>query len=109
VRTLRGRAEDLHARHGGGFDVVTARAVASLEQLIPWALPFLRPGGQLRAIKGQRWPEELQAALPAIARFGAHVIGVPGKASHAATPAAGVREDSEASAMPRVVTIQAAG
>jgi 16S rRNA (guanine527-N7)-methyltransferase len=103
VSTVHGRAEDLHTTHAGAFDVVTARAVAPLEQLVPWALPFLAPGGQLHAIKGERWPDELRAALPVIQRSGATVVRVPGQEK--VSPSAG--EGSPA--MPRVVIIQAAG
>lgn len=106
VATLRGRAEDLHAEHAGAFDVVTARAVASLDRLVPWALPFLRPGGQLHAIKGERWPEELKRALPVIQRLGGQVVAVPGHDSGADGQHS---SGSGSSAAPRVVIIQAAG
>lgn len=101
VDTLRGRAEELQARYAGTFDVVTARAVAALDQLVVWALPFLRPGGTLHAIKGERWPQELKTALPALRRLGAQVISVPGQEDDTA--------GSTPSMMPRVVIIQAAG
>ena len=50
------RAEDL-ARSSlrGTFDLVTARAVARLDALVPLAAPFLAPAGELHAIKGARW------------------------------------------------------
>lgn len=102
VATLRGRAEDLQQTHGRSFDVVTARAVAPLDRLIGWSLPFLRPGGALHAIKGARWAEELKAALPAIGRAGAQVEAVPGKGSP--TPASPAD-----AAMPKVVIIRAPG
>lgn len=78
VTVHHGRAEDL-ARPplGGSFDLVTARAVAPLDRLIPWAAPYLRPGGQLHAIKGERWQAELDAAGPAIARHGLEVVSTP--------------------------------
>lgn len=46
----------------GHFDIVTARAVARLFQLIPWTAPFAKPGGRLLLIKGQRAEEELKEA-----------------------------------------------
>lgn len=103
VQTLDGRAEDLQAAHAGSFDVVTARAVAPLERLVGWALPFLRPGGALYAIKGERWREELQAALPALRQHRAQVASVPGASS-----STGSAEPSNTEA-PRVVIIRAAG
>lgn len=74
-----GRAEELGSREPltGAFDVVTARAVAALDRLIPLALPFLRPGGLLYAIKGERWREELETAAPVLARTGMSVVALP--------------------------------
>lgn len=74
-----GRAEDLARDDGlaGAFDVVTARAVAPLDRLVRWAVPFLRPGGLLYAVKGERWSEELEAARDAIAKQGASVVATP--------------------------------
>jgi 16S rRNA (guanine527-N7)-methyltransferase len=73
-----GRAEELSGSElRGRFDVVTARAVAPLERLVPWCAPFLRPGGFLFAIKGERWAEELVAARPILASSGMVVSTVP--------------------------------
>lgn len=112
VRTLHGRAESLQREHAASFDIVTARAVAPLERLVDWAVPFLRPGGQLHAIKGDRWPAELKAALPAIQRLGARVVDVPGHGdgpTEASMSRSSANQDSLATAAPRVVIIQAAG
>lgn len=103
VRLLDGRAEDLQASHAGSFDVVTARAVAPLERLIGWSLPFLRPGGLLYAIKGERWREELQTALPVLRQHRGQVVSVPG-----AVDSTGVAVPDDP-AQPRVVIIRAAG
>jgi 16S rRNA (guanine527-N7)-methyltransferase len=73
VTVHHGRAEKLSIGElGRSFDVVCARAVAPLERLVPWCAPYLRPGGQLHAIKGERWAEELEAASPALTA--AHMI-----------------------------------
>lgn len=78
VRVHHGRAEDLGAGAlRGGFGLVTARAVAPLERLVPLAAPFLEVGGQLHAIKGARWEEELEAAAQAIATSGLRLVGAP--------------------------------
>ncbi|MFC3689136.1 16S rRNA (guanine(527)-N(7))-methyltransferase RsmG [Aquipuribacter hungaricus] len=45
-------------------DVVTARAVAPLERLLPMCMPLLRPGGVLLALKG----EQAQTEVDAVAR-----------------------------------------
>lgn len=67
-----GRAEDLGADPDltASFGLITARAVAPLQRLVPWTAPFLAPGGALYAIKGARWEEELQEASAVIERFG---------------------------------------
>ncbi len=49
VQVLRARAEEGPV---GTFDVVTARAVARLPQLLTWTLPLCRPGGAVLALKG---------------------------------------------------------
>jgi 16S rRNA (guanine527-N7)-methyltransferase len=74
----RGRAEVL-ARPplAASFDVVTARAVAPLDQLVPWTIPFLRVGGLLYAVKGERWREELEVASSRLHRSGARLVATP--------------------------------
>lgn len=52
-------------------DVVVARAVAPLDRLAGWALPLLRPGGRLLALKGERADAELAAASSALQAAGA--------------------------------------
>jgi 16S rRNA (guanine527-N7)-methyltransferase len=73
-----GRAEELvRSELAASFDVVTARAVAPLQRLLTWTVPFLRPGGRLYAIKGQRWRDELATAADALRRTGARVVATP--------------------------------
>jgi 16S rRNA (guanine527-N7)-methyltransferase len=93
-----GRAEEL-VRDGrlGTFDVVTARAVAPLRRLVGWAVPYLREGGLLYAVKGARWAEELDEARDEIARLGASVVATPDDVH---SPAG-----ADAPATPRVVML----
>lgn len=92
VQVRTGRAEELarEAELAGSFDLVTARAVAALDRLLPWTLPFLRPGGHLYAVKGERWQEELEAASEALRRLGGQVVAtpddLPGDSATAVTP-----------------------
>ena len=104
VSTLDGRAEDLQGPHARSFDVVTARAVAPLDRLLGWSLPFLRPRGELYAIKGERWREELQAALPVLRQHRAQVVSVPGGGPSSPAP-----QGADAPDQPKVVIIRAAG
>lgn len=95
-----GRAEELSTGGDlrGTFDVVTARAVAPLDRLIGWSLPFLRRNGLLYAMKGDRWAEELEAAIPVMERLGAAVVATPEDDLHRADAA-----DTES--QPRVVIV----
>ena len=104
VMTLDGRAEELVKDRAGTFDAVTARAVAPLDRLLPWSLPWLRPGGLLFALKGERWEDELRTALPILRGARASVADVtgPGATIHTGpSEIDGVR--------PRVVIIRAPG
>lgn len=73
LRVERGRAEDLPA---AGADVVVARAVAPLARLVPLALPALRPGGLLVALKGRSAEDEVEAAAMALRRAAAVSVQV---------------------------------
>ena len=64
VLVLRSRAED--AVPDVLADVVTARAVAPLERLLPWMVPLVRVGGQIVAMKGSSAAQEIEAASDVI-------------------------------------------
>jgi 16S rRNA (guanine527-N7)-methyltransferase len=68
VVVRRSRAEDVVGEYQA--DVATARAVAPLERLAGWALPLLRDGGELLALKGERAAAELAEAEPVLKEFG---------------------------------------
>lgn len=74
VEVRRARAEDVAGEVR--VDVVTARAVAPLDRLSRWALPLLRPGGVLLALKGARAPDELSRTRATVERLGAVTAGV---------------------------------
>ena len=63
---VRGRASESSLRG----DVVTARAVASLDKLAGLTVPLLKPGGELLALKGQSAAEEVEAASAVLERLG---------------------------------------
>jgi 16S rRNA (guanine527-N7)-methyltransferase len=71
VTVRRARAEEVVGEYAA--DVVTARAVAPLERLVGWALPLLRPGGELLALKGDRAAAELEEAAPVLKGFGVRI------------------------------------
>jgi 16S rRNA (guanine527-N7)-methyltransferase len=64
----RGRAEEADGQLTA--DVVTARAVAPMHRLAALALPLVRPGGLVLAIKGAAAEEELAQAAPVLRRLG---------------------------------------
>jgi 16S rRNA (guanine527-N7)-methyltransferase len=76
VDVVRARAEELARTRGGTFDVVTARAVAPLTRLVPWAMPLCRPGGELIAMKGSSAAAEVAEAEPVIARSGGRDVRI---------------------------------
>ena len=69
VVVRRGRAQDVHGDLVG--DAVTVRAVASLDKLYRWALPLLRTGGTLVALKGGKAEAELEEARHVGRKLGA--------------------------------------
>jgi 16S rRNA (guanine527-N7)-methyltransferase len=73
-----GRAEQLAGGElGHAFELVTARAVAALDRLLAWTVPFLAPEGVLYAVKGDRWQRELDEATAALRHTGARVLATP--------------------------------
>jgi len=73
VQVVRGRAEDVVDGPPAGADVVTARAVASLDRLVGWCLPLARTGGRLLALKGASAADEVAEHRSAIAALGGSV------------------------------------
>ena len=79
------RLPNLHARHtrveaitGTQWPLITARAFASLPDIVTLTRPLLAPGGVWMAMKGQHPAQEI-AALPAdIEVFQVDVLQVPG-------------------------------
>ena len=69
VAVVRARAEDLKGELSA--QIVTARAVATLPQLVNWAMPLVERGGQLLALKGRTAPAELESARVDLRRAGA--------------------------------------
>lgn len=116
VRVAHARAEELgrHPDFRDAHALVTARAVARLQTLVEWGLPFVAPGGRFVAMKGPSAREEIREADAAIralrgetedvlpyalpAGMGARVLVVIRK--RAATPSAFPRRSGEAKRTP---------
>ena len=64
LKTVHARAEEISRKpeYSQAFDVCVSRAVANLEKLSGWCIPFVRKGGSFIAYKGENYKEELQQA-----------------------------------------------
>jgi 16S rRNA (guanine527-N7)-methyltransferase len=72
VAVVRGRAEDPGVRREvGEMDVVTSRAVGSLDKLASWSMDLLRDGGRMLALKGARAEAEIEENRRVLSRVGA--------------------------------------
>jgi 16S rRNA (guanine527-N7)-methyltransferase len=76
LRVAHARAEDMAQLGGVQFDLVTARAIAPLSELIRLAAPLLTPTGSLLAWKraGEGWGAELSTASSLIGSSAIEVI-----------------------------------
>lgn len=78
IRAVHSRIEDLKERQN--FDVVLTRAVAPLNTLCEYCLPFVKKGGFMLAYKGQNVSDEIQGAFKAASICGGgklQVIEIP--------------------------------
>lgn len=76
VRCVHGRAEELGKdnNYREQFDVVVSRAVANLNVLNEYCLPFVKTGGLFIAYKSDKVREELEAGNKAAGILGADLI-----------------------------------
>ena len=72
VICLHGRAEDIARQENfrESFDLATSRAVARLNTLSEYCLPFVRVGGKFAAMKGRKFQEEISEAEKAVKILG---------------------------------------
>ncbi|MDE1894966.1 MAG: 16S rRNA (guanine(527)-N(7))-methyltransferase RsmG [Pseudomonadota bacterium] len=74
VRAVQSRVEDVEGR----FDCVTARAFASLADMLGWGGHLLAPDGVWLAMKGKRPDDELAGIPPGFEVRATHALAVPG-------------------------------
>lgn len=86
AKAIHARCEDAAklAAHRERYDVAAARAVASLDVLSEWLLPFVKVGGRMLALKGPSAEEEAKNAGFAIETLGGQTemiaaAGIPGR------------------------------
>ncbi|MCR2045450.1 16S rRNA (guanine(527)-N(7))-methyltransferase RsmG [Anaerosalibacter massiliensis] len=72
VKTIHGRAEDYgkDKKYRENFHIATSRAVASLDVLCEYTLPFVKIGGYFIAMKGEDIEGELKEAKNSIKTLG---------------------------------------
>lgn len=68
------RVEDLNASDKESFDIVTSRAVAQLNTLAEYAIPYLKVGGYFVAYKSQNSDVEIENAQNALKVLNAKVV-----------------------------------
>ncbi len=68
------RVEDLEQKEKSSFDIVTSRAVAPLNTLLEYAIPFLKQNGYFVAYKSKNADEEIQNAQNALSVLKAEII-----------------------------------
>lgn len=78
AEAVHGRAEDAAKKPGfrDVFDVATARAVAEMNVLSEWLLPFVKPEGRMLALKGPGAEEELARAENALKQLNGELVSV---------------------------------
>lgn len=70
VHTVHARAEEINRKppHGEAYDLCVSRAVASLEKLCSWCLPFLNNDGCFISYKGENYSEEIEESKKVLSR-----------------------------------------
>lgn len=75
IDTIHGRAEDFgkDIKYREKYDIVTSRAVASLNILLEYMLPFVKIGGKCICMKGSNCDDEIENAKNAIKILGGEI------------------------------------
>lgn len=78
ISTLHARAEEASRKpeYRDSFDIAVSRAVAPLNVLCEYCLPFVKEGGVFIAYKGIPDDEEMEAAMGAIKKLSARAEGM---------------------------------
>lgn len=76
IRAIHGRAEELSMRgdYREAYDICVSRAVASLNTLSEYCIPFVKVGGYFVSMKGPEFQDELSSSSNAIKILGGKVV-----------------------------------
>ena len=75
ITTLHARAEEISRKpdYHEQFDLCVSRAVAGLDKLSGWCLPFVKKGGFFISYKGENYSEELKTSEKALKKYHGHL------------------------------------
>lgn len=75
IKTIHGRAEDFgrDSKYREKYDIATSRAVAPLNILLEYMMPFVKVGGKCICMKGSNCDEEIENAKNAIKKLGGEI------------------------------------
>ena len=76
ISAIHSRAEDYALKNREVFDIAIARAVASLNTLSEYCLPFVKVGGAFVALKGSNYETEIEESKKAITILGGQLKDV---------------------------------
>lgn len=76
VVIINDRSENISEENRDYFDVVTARAVASLPILLELTVPYVKVDGFFLALKGSSYEEELEASKTALKKLDAKLTSI---------------------------------
>lgn len=78
ISFIHSRAEDggKNKQFREQYDIAVSRAVAKLNVLCEWCLPFVAVGGFFVALKGSRYNQELEEATGALQRLGGEITKI---------------------------------
>lgn len=75
IKTIHGRAEDFgkNDEYREKYDVATSRAVAPLNVLLEYMIPFIKVGGKCVCMKGSNCDDEIENAKNAVKTLGGEI------------------------------------
>ena len=74
AKAVAARAEDYAKKNREKFDIVISRAVSKLNILLELAIPYLKVGGLLLAMKGKNYQAEIDEAKSALNKLDAEIV-----------------------------------